>query len=107
MIIEPKDINSIGLLFDIAGAWLVATEVVKQFKGTKYEKDPTWDGLVKPPFDSAEYRKWEASKFRFMWIGLFCLTVGFSLQIISNYLSSNHINICPSTSAANPTTAPP
>ena len=81
----PKFINSVGLAFDIAGAWLVATEVVKQFKGKKYDKDPSLYAADKPPYDSGEYKKWESSKFIRMWIGLICLTIGFILQIISNW----------------------
>ena len=106
MFLEPKDVNSLGLLFDIAGAWLVAIEVVKQFRGRKYEIDRTWNGFGKPPWDSDEYRQWESSKFKFMWGGLLCLTLGFSLQITSNYLKSNHINTYPSTNAAPATKAP-
>jgi len=82
----PKTINSIGLLFDILGAWFVAIEVVRKFKGEKYEKDPSLYAADKPPYDSAEYKKWESSKFIFMWLGLAFLTIGFILQISSNWL---------------------
>lgn len=81
----PKFINTAGLFFDIAGAWLVAIEVVKQFKGKKYDKDPSLYAADEPPFDSAEYKKWELSKYKYMWIGLICLTIGFILQILSNW----------------------
>jgi hypothetical protein len=106
MCLEPTDVNSLGLLFDIAGAWLVATEVVKQFKGKKYENDPTWDGIGRPPWDTDEYKKWESRKFKFMWSGLICLTVGFSLQITSNYLKSNHIKTYPLVIDKAPTNTP-
>ncbi len=101
MPINPVHVNTLGLVFDILGAWLVAIEVVNQFRGKKYENDPTWDGIGKPPWDTDEYKKWELSKYKLMWIGLICLTVGFSLQIASNYIKTN-----PSVSAAKPTTAP-
>lgn len=106
MFIEPKDVNSLGLLFDIAGAWLVAIEVVNQFRGSKYEIDSTWNGIGTPPFDTNEYKQWESSKLKFMWAGLIFLTIGFSLQIASNYLKSNHINAYPITRAVKATAVP-
>lgn len=107
MSIDSSFINSIGLVFDIVGAWLVAFEVTNQFKGKKYETNRTWDGIGQPPFDSQEYRQWESSKLKFMWAGLIFLTIGFSLQIASNYCKSNHINAYPITKAVQPNAAPP
>lgn len=86
MNISPTDINTAGLVCDIIGAWLVAKEVTSQFKGTKYKSDPTWDGADDPPEDSDEYKKWESIKYRVMWAGLVFLTIGFILQIVSNYI---------------------
>ena len=90
MCINPIHINTIGLIFDIVGAWFVAIEVVRKFRGEKYEIDPTLYGADKPPWDSKEYKKWESSKFKFMWFGLICLTIGFGLQISSNYLRTEN-----------------
>ena len=87
MSINPKHINTIGLIFDMAGAVLVAIEVVNQFHGQKYESDPTLHGADKAPWDSGKYKKWEASKYKYMRAGLACLLIGFMLQIISNYVS--------------------
>lgn len=106
MSIDSSCINSIGLVFDIVGAWLVAFEVTNQYKGKKYETDRTWGGIGQPPFDSKEYKHWESSKLKFMWAGLIFLTIGFSLQIASNYLKSNHINAYPITRAVKQTAAP-
>ena len=86
MCINPKHINTIGLIFDIFGAFFVAKEVVTQFHGQKYEKDPSLHGADKPPWDSSDYKKWEASKYKFMKLGLTCLIIGFILQIVSNYI---------------------
>jgi hypothetical protein len=80
-----KIINSIGLLFDISGAWLVSIEVVRKFEGDKYDKDPSLYAADKPPYDSEKYKKWELSKYKYMLWGLVCLTVGFALQILSNW----------------------
>lgn len=38
--INPLLLNSIGLLFDIFGAWLIAIEIFYQFKG-KTHQEPT------------------------------------------------------------------
>jgi hypothetical protein len=81
----PKIINSVGLAFDIAGAWLVAIEVVNKFNGNKYEKDPSLFAADEPPYDSAKYKEWESVKHKYMWSGLICLTIGFVLQILSNW----------------------
>lgn len=81
----PRVINSVGLAFDIVGAWLVAIEIVKKFKGEKYEKNPSLFAADDPPFDSTEYKKWELLKLMYMKLGLGCLTVGFILQILSNW----------------------
>lgn len=94
MEINPIHINTIGLIFDIAGAWLVALEVVRKFHGKKIDKDPHLYAADDPPYETEEYKKWESSKHKFMWYGLICLTIGFGLQIASNYLNiSNTKNI--------------
>lgn len=82
----PKIINSTGLIFDIFGAWFVAIEVVRKFHGKKYDKDPSLYAADMPPYDSVEYKVWECSKFKYMWLGLAFLTIGFILQICSNWL---------------------
>lgn len=76
-----KVVNSAGLLFDIAGAWFVAWEVVNQFRGNKTEL--TWDELGE---ETPEYKQWEKGKLTIMSLGLGCLTIGFILQIISNFI---------------------
>ena len=84
-ILVPKIVNSIGLLFDIAGAWLVAWEVVKQFKQCQYNPqlfDDIGNQLEKNP----NFEKWEKNKFKKMRLGLALLTFGFLFQLASNWL---------------------
>jgi len=82
----------IGLVFDIIGAWLVASEVVKQYRGKKYapviipqlnnidSNEPT------EVFDHPDYEIAEKKKYLFMKWGLGFLTLGFILQIIPSFL---------------------
>ena len=87
--------NSGGLLLDIAGAWFVAWEVINQFKGTRTESKTgvavNVGGLSVVPGqkagDTDEYKKWELRKYWKMKIGLGLLTVGFLLQIVSNWVT--------------------
>ena len=77
-------LNSVGLIFDIIGAWLVAYEVVRQFRGQQFERMPTRWGGMPPPEKTSEFQGWEIRRNRFMFVGLVCLTIGFVPQIISN-----------------------
>jgi len=87
-----KIINSCGLIFDIAGAWLVAWEIVQAYKGEAFEATMKVGDIIIPPEKTKEFEYWEKNKFKKMWIGLGCLTSGFFLQIGSNwiYLVDNH-----------------
>lgn len=82
--ITPPIVNIIGLIFDIIGAWLVASEVVSQYKGT-LTKPIGLDnnGTEKHP----EFEKWEFKKYYKMKLGLGCLIIGFLLQIIANLMT--------------------
>ncbi|MBI4384012.1 MAG: hypothetical protein HY579_08270 [Nitrospinae bacterium] len=83
-------VNSIGLLFDIAGAWLVAWEVVRQFKGEPYGVSVgvnLGDIVVGQKVnETKEYQTWGVSKYAKMKTGLLLLTFGFVLQLISNWI---------------------
>ncbi len=81
----------LGLIFDIIGAWLVAWEVVRQYRGNRYSPLPIQkinmdaeeqDGLIK---DHPLYTFYEMKKYRRMFCGLIFLTLGFILQIIPNF----------------------
>ena len=78
-------ITTSGLLFDIAGAILVAIEVVDKFKGQEYI-DPGDQRLSGHAMKTDEFIKWEKRKFRIMSIGLGSLIIGFILQMISAWL---------------------
>lgn len=84
-ILYPKIVNSIGLFFDIAGAWLVAWEVVKQFNQCQY-KPQLFDDIGNQLEKDPNFEKWENIKFKKMRIGLALLTIGFLFQIASNWL---------------------
>ena len=80
-----KTINSAGLICDLIGAWFVAWEVVKQFQGSKIDSDvPQCGGIAAS--ESNDYIQWEKKKYFRMKIGLAFLTLGFSLQIFSNWI---------------------
>ena len=84
-------ITTIGLIFDLIGAWLVAWEIVQQYKGEKFAPvdianlniDSTAEDIVK---EHPGYKIFETSKYRKMKWGIFSLTFGFILQIIPNLL---------------------
>lgn len=83
-------INSLGLVFDILGAWFVAVEVVRQFQGRRYGNGEGWSSgnyvEVQSPQETSEYASYEIWKYSKMKWGLFFLTVGFLLQLASNWV---------------------
>lgn len=78
--------NSIGLIFDIIGAILVAIEVVNKFEGKQFKDMPMYYGESPPPEKTEQYEQWERNKFFYMSLGLCLLLIGFLLQILSNWL---------------------
>ena len=79
--------NIVGLTFDIIGAWLVAWEIVKQYKDDKFSEKsmPTFDtNVLPPPAEHPNYKIYETIKYRKMKWGLVFLTVGFILQMFPN-----------------------
>mgnify|MGYP000843948716 CR=1 FL=1 len=87
ILVTPRIVNSIGLIFDIFGAWLVAWEVVHKFKGEQHDIQPLIaNGNIPRPAKSNEFVKYEANKYGRMWCGIICLTIGFILQISSNWI---------------------
>ena len=83
-------INASGLLCDIMGAFFVSSEVVKQFKGNKFNKTDIGNAPISGDYDlvheSPEFQSFEKCKYTKMKIGLVFLVTGFSLQILSNIL---------------------
>jgi len=56
-------LNSIGLVFDIVGVWLVAYEVVKKFKGNELMGwDASFLGATPPSKKTPEFKSWEKKK---------------------------------------------
>jgi len=41
----PAIVTSLGLVSDIAGAWLVAWEIVRQYHGRKYQGAKSWETI--------------------------------------------------------------
>jgi hypothetical protein len=81
-----KIINSVGLVFDIIGACLVAWEVVDKFYGKQYEEAPLIaNGVISAPNKTFDFNKWEHKKYKKMKVGLVFLFFGFLLQILSNW----------------------
>lgn len=83
-------LNSVGLLCDIVGAWLVANEVVREFRGRRYKRSEGWTsgsyahgGEVKETGESLAH---EMKTYSLMKWGLAFLTLGFTLQIASNWI---------------------
>jgi hypothetical protein len=80
----------LGLVFDIIGAWFVAWEVVRQFHGKKHEPvciiTCSDMSAGPPPVETEDFKKWEKQKYFRMKLGLAALTIGFILQILSNFI---------------------
>lgn len=75
-------ITTAGLVCDIFGAWLVAIEVVRVFRGPT-TIDVGASGTLNGgfiPTPNPEHQKHEWQKRCIMSLGLFLLTVGFLLQ---------------------------
>ena len=81
--------NMIGIAMDIFGAYFVAYEVVRRYRGEKYESGigsgpiggvPTNDA----PIETLDFQAFERRRFRNMTLGMALLTVGFTLQFLAN-----------------------
>ncbi len=78
-------VTSLGLIFDIGGAWLVASEIVRQYHGRKYSGGETWP-TISEVTETESFRLYEMTKYRRMKWGLGLLTCGFALQLIGTWL---------------------
>jgi hypothetical protein len=96
---DPKIFATIGLLFDMIGACLVAIEVVRVFHGpttidfatAEKKRDPNIKsvktyGAVPTHEENPYFVRNEKKKRRFMITGLFFLLIGFALQIAAVWL---------------------
>lgn len=84
--ILSKCLSSVGLLLDIIGAFLVAVEVARKYKCIKFTVGQTFDEMNDPPKETPEYVQWQKCNKIIMAVGLAFLLIGFSLQIISNWV---------------------
>ena len=86
---NPYTINSLGLALDIIGAWFIAWEIVRRYKGVKFKKVGGAECGASPEDPQTdEYKKYEKNKSLFMWLGIILLTIGFGLQIYSNIIQN-------------------
>lgn len=74
-------ISTIGLSLDIIGAYLVASEVVSQYKGHQLKPIETRCMQSEPPEKTKEFTNWENIRYLKMKIGLALLIIGFLMQI--------------------------
>ena len=96
---NSKIISTIGLSFDIVGAFLVAIEVVKVFREPvtidtdtlKKKEDPSIKeihryGSTAPQEINPAFLQHEKGKRKYMWTGLVLLLLGFDLQILALWM---------------------
>ena len=81
----PAIVTSLGLVSDIAGAWLVAWEIVRQYHGRKYQGAKSWE-TISTVTETGAFQAYEMTKYRRMKWGLGFLTCGFVLQLIGAWL---------------------
>lgn len=81
-------VTTLGLVSDIVGAVLVASEVVRQYHGRRFtaggESDPMFGPT--PVRETTEFSSWQRGTYRRMKLGLGFLLVGFVLQIAGTWL---------------------
>lgn len=93
-----KSCSSVGLGLDIVGAWIVGADIVRAFRGARYEHEREYSfeeiasqGIGKfidggYPEETQEYQVWQRTLGGIRRRGLFVLTAGFLLQLISNWI---------------------
>ena len=90
-----KLVNTFGLSLDIAGAWVLAMDLLRVFKGPRHEherkKSIFAEGLPSSLDESKlretqEYQDWYKHVRKFRLRGLYMISAGFILQAVSNWL---------------------
>jgi hypothetical protein len=79
-------VTTAGLVCDIIGAWLIAFEVVRQYRGTQYKTRGTGYRGESTPEKTGAYITWEHRRSKFMWAGLIFLTIGFAGQSVATWI---------------------
>jgi hypothetical protein len=89
-ILTQPIVNSVGVLFTMIGAILIAVDVTRQFKGEKFTITPgitLGDSHIVAGQDAEEtesYKRWQKVNFILMAYGLVGILIGGSLQIIAS-----------------------
>ena len=81
-----KLLNSVGLAMNTVGAFLVATEAVRRFKGIKTRLGQTYGTFLNPPEETEEFKAWSKTNFWLSISGLVLLFLGFLFQLASNWV---------------------
>lgn len=78
-----------GLVLVMVGSWLVAIELVIRFKGYAFKViNMTCDGSADTE-KTANFKKWELRRARWMWFGLALITIGSLLQIYATVYNND------------------
>lgn len=81
-------LTTLGLILDISGALILATDLLKKFKGALYEHERDWsiygipetvDGAL--PRETVEHKRFEVEVLQFRKRGLVVMIVGFVFQL--------------------------
>ena len=77
--------GTIGLVFDILGAILVAIDVIRGYEGDKIIQGSQTD--TTPPKEPQSYASYKKQTRILMIIGLFLLAIGFALQACALWMN--------------------
>lgn len=87
-------IVSLGLVMDVIGAWILAGDIIAEYKGSRYEHEQGSDfvnGISRavdgaPPEETQQYKEWVITLRGFRKRGLYWLTGGFFTQLVAAWL---------------------
>ncbi len=78
-----KTLSSTGLLLDMVGAFLLAVDFWRKFKGTKATVGKSWSTISDPPQETADFKKHIKFNTNIAFAGLLFLMAGFLLQLLA------------------------
>lgn len=79
-------LSAFGILLVLVGAWFVAYEVVRKFRGETHGATVSFGGGAKV-HKLGIFEAWEKKRNIAMWVGLGCITVGSILQLAGLFIS--------------------